>query len=236
MNTEDRRPCLRPRPREAPAADPVRRPGRRSGGRGPAGPRRAGRRRPRTGGRPGRRDAAAGRDYAGPPGHGGRRRPRPRACRSGRRAPGAGGGPLLGRRCPRHRAGGRRPRLGRPGRPGQRGGPAQQAYALYEELGSAEGTARVRARLRARGHPALPLDPHGPAGLRLGQPDRHRTHHHRPGGPGPQQPPGGQPGLPEHPHRRLSPAPRLLEARRHLARPARPHGRRANRRTSAANV
>jgi hypothetical protein len=47
--------------------------------------------------------------------------------------------------------------------------------------------------------------------------------------PGPEQPPGGQPGLPEHPYRRLPPAACLLEARRHLPRPARPHGRRANR-------
>ena len=37
--------------------------------------------------------------------------------------------------------------------PGVRRGVAllNQAYALYEELGSAEGTARVRARLRALG-------------------------------------------------------------------------------------
>ena len=33
----------------------------------------------------------------------------------------------------------------------ERGSRSSQAYALYEELGSAEGTARVRARLRALG-------------------------------------------------------------------------------------
>ena len=36
----------------------------------------------------------------------------------------SGGGPLLGYRCPRYRAGGCRPLLGRPGRPAQRGGHA----------------------------------------------------------------------------------------------------------------
>ena len=48
----------------------------------------------------------------------------------------------------------------------------------------------------------------------------------RPGGRGTQQPPGGLPGLPEPAHRRLSPAPRLLEARRQLASAARADGRR----------
>jgi len=69
-------------------------------------------------------------------------------------------------------------------------------------------------------HPALPLGPRRPAGLRLGQPDRHRAAGHRPGGPGAQQPPGGEPGVPEHAHHRVPPAPYLLKARRHLPGPA----------------
>ena len=59
-----------------------------------------------------------------------------------------------------------------------------QAYALYEQLGDADDLARVRSQPAGGGHPALPLDPRGPAGLWLGQPDRRRAACHRPGGPG----------------------------------------------------
>jgi Class II Aldolase and Adducin N-terminal domain len=59
------------------------------------------------------------------------------------------------------------------------------------------------------------------------EPDRRRAARRRPGGPGAQQPPGGQPGLPEPAHRRVSPAPHLLESRRHLTGAARADGRRA---------
>jgi hypothetical protein len=105
-----------------------------------------------------------------------------------------------------------------------------QAYALYEELGDADDLARVRVRPAGRGHPATPLEPRGPAGLRLGQPDRHRAARHRPGGAGAQQPAGGEPGIPEHAHRRVPPAPHLLEARHHLPGPAGADRRGAGRR------
>jgi hypothetical protein len=50
------------------------------------------------------------------------------------------------------------PRPGLPGQPGQRGGPARQAYALYED--SARPRARPGSEPAARaGHPAVPLDP-----------------------------------------------------------------------------
>ena len=104
----------------------------------------------------------------------------------------------------------------------------RQAHALYERLGETDGMARVRSCLRAVGT-RLRHWRHAGAAFGCGQPDRHRAADRRSGRPGPQQPRRGEPGVPEHPHRGLSSAPRLLEARHQLPGATRPAGRRAGR-------
>ena len=119
-----------------------------------------------------------------------------------------------------------RERLGRARRSGQRGGPATSGLYPLRTARCCRWHGEGTAQHARGGHPPLPLEPRGQADLRLGQPDRHRAADRRPGGPGAQQPPGGEPGIPEPAHRRLSPAPRLLEARHQLPGASRADGRR----------
>ena len=139
-------------------------------------------------------------------------------------------GTLRGRAGPGRRAGGRRERLGRAGRSGPGHDPAQPGLRPVRGARRRRRPGPGTVQPAGRGHPAPPLDPRGPAGLRLGQPDRHRAAGRRPGGPGAQQPAGGEPGIPEHAHRRVPPAPHLLEARHHLPGPAGADRRGAGRR------
>src|SRR3984957_19565478 len=88
----------------------------------------------------------------------------------------------------------------------------RQAHGLYEELGAADGAARVPGPAAGGGTPAAALEPGGPPRPGLGQPDRYRAPHRGAGGRGPQQPAGGRPDVPEQPPDRPPPAACVLEA------------------------